>query len=64
MKDRRAKYNSEEFARRWHSDETLASMAAWLGVSVPAVYRAAMRRGLPKRLEMRASRMKESRAGQ
>jgi hypothetical protein len=64
MMPSRAQYESEEFARRWHSDETLASMASWLGVSIPAVYRAAMRRGLPKRLEMRASRMKESRAWQ
>jgi hypothetical protein len=64
MKDRRAKYNSEEFTRRWHSDETLASMAAWLGVSIPAVYKAAMRRGLPKRFEMRARRLTEGGAGQ
>lgn len=53
-KARRDKYESEEFYARWHSSETLASIAKDLGASTQAVSRAAHRRGwAPKQVAAR-----------
>lgn len=46
---RRPEYDSEEFAARYASGETLRSLADWLGVTPVAVFTAARRRGLPMR---------------
>lgn len=46
---KRPEYDSAEFARRWRSDETLESLAEWLGVCAVAIHRAAYRRGFPSR---------------
>ena len=53
---RRHEYDSAEFSRRYHSDETLESLADWLGVGVTAIYKAARVRGFPMKFEMRAQK--------
>ena len=50
---RRSVYDSEEFRRRYHSGETLASIAAWIGVTDAAVLKAASRRGYPGKFMVR-----------
>lgn len=50
---RRAEYDSAEFERRYMSGETIASLAQWLGVTDAAVFKAARRRGLPMKFELR-----------
>jgi len=51
----RPEYDSAEFRARWMADETLQSLASWLGVSTVAVWRAAKRRGFPGKYSVRAS---------
>lgn len=48
-RERRAEYDSPEFERRYLAGETLASIAAWLGVHPTAIYKAARLRGMPRR---------------
>lgn len=43
---RRAEYESAEFAARYQSGESLASLSDWLGVSVVAIFKAVHRRKL------------------
>lgn len=51
----RPAYDSDEFRRRYHSDETLRNLAEWLGVTPAAVYRAACRRGYQGKLIVRSN---------
>ena len=48
-----AYYDSQEFYDRWHSHETIESIAGSLDRTVTAVYRAAMHRGFPLKKEAR-----------
>ncbi|QDP48431.1 MAG: hypothetical protein Tp118SUR00d2C21406231_47 [Prokaryotic dsDNA virus sp.] len=43
---RRSEYDSAEFAARYQTGESLASLADWLGVSVVSVFKAVHRRNL------------------
>lgn len=43
---RRSAYDSPAFRQMWYSDATLEDMAEKYGVSIVAIWRAAMRRGL------------------
>ena len=51
--NRRADYDSKAFADRWRSSETVASIALDLNVSMQAVRKAAIRRGLGTKTEAR-----------
>lgn len=50
---RRKDYDSLYFKHLWHSPATLAEIADCFGVSIYAVYVAAMRRGFPTKTELR-----------
>lgn len=50
----RSDYDTDEFRQMWFSDATLAEMARAYGVSIPSIWRAAARRGLPNRTTIRA----------
>ena len=51
--NRRADYDSKDFADRWASSETVESIALDLNVSMQAVRKAAIRRGLGTKTEAR-----------
>jgi len=51
--NRRHDYDSKSFADRWRSSETVASIALDLNVSMQAVRKAAIRRGLGTKTEAR-----------
>ena len=49
-------YDSPEFRSRWHSDETIESIALDLDVTINAVWNAAQRRGYPNKRNARPGR--------
>lgn len=48
-------YHTQEFYDRWHSRETLESIAASISVSYVAIHQAAMRKGWPCKWVARGS---------
>jgi len=42
-------YDTDEFYQRWHSGETLKSIADWIGVNISCVAEAAAKRGFKSR---------------
>ena len=50
---RRLEYDSEEFRIMWMNDVSLHEMAKRFGVSIPMIWQAAMRRGLPPKFQLR-----------
>lgn len=52
---RRPEYDVPAFREMWDADTPLAEMAEEYGVSEPAIWKAAMRRGFPPKQHMRAA---------